>query len=364
MIAVFVGPTIPVRQVERILAGTPFLLLPPAGQGDVYRAARRRPTAIVLIDGYFHQVAAVWHKEILWALHEGIPVLGAASMGALRAAELEPFGMVGTGAIFECYRDGTLVSDDEVAVAHADASMGYRALSEPLVNIRATLARALAEDVISGPTYRAALDAAIDLPYTDRSYPAVLAKLGDGREAAALGSWLSHGRVDQKALDAEAALQSAATAGLSRPKVPWLFERTALWEQFVRVEGLRALDQHQSRDDERLEGLRADKTAFRQIAVAAVARLLAADAARRHGRAMDEEELAGKLEELRHWHGLHDTDRLDQWLAENDLSVEGLARLLAGEAHLDWVIEALPDDLDPFLLDQLRLTGSYTNSRM
>ena len=79
---------------------------PPAAQGDVYRAALSRPVAIGLVDGYFERVPAVWHKEILWALSQGIHVFGSASMGALRAAELAPFGMVGVGAIFEAYRDG------------------------------------------------------------------------------------------------------------------------------------------------------------------------------------------------------------------------------------------------------------------
>ena len=46
---------------------------PPVGQGDVYRAATRyRPRAIGIVDGYFHQVPSVWHKEILWAMAEGI----------------------------------------------------------------------------------------------------------------------------------------------------------------------------------------------------------------------------------------------------------------------------------------------------
>ena len=62
---------------------------------------------IGLIDGYFDGVPAVAHKEILWALDQGIRVLGAASMGALRAAELAPFGMEGVGAIWRDYADGT-----------------------------------------------------------------------------------------------------------------------------------------------------------------------------------------------------------------------------------------------------------------
>ena len=93
---IFAGPTLwkdPVLQAEDLA------WRPPAGQGDVYRIAQKRPPAIGLIDGRFETCPAVWHKEILWALTQGIPVYGAASMGALRAAELYPFGMIGVGAI-------------------------------------------------------------------------------------------------------------------------------------------------------------------------------------------------------------------------------------------------------------------------
>ena len=60
-----------------------------------------RPAVIGIIDGYFEIVPTVWHKEILWAMAQGIHVFGAASIGALRAAELDAFGMRGIGRIYE-----------------------------------------------------------------------------------------------------------------------------------------------------------------------------------------------------------------------------------------------------------------------
>ena len=82
----------------------------PAGRGDVLRALSTQPRALVLIDGYFHRVPAVTHQELLYALDAGVPVFGAASMGALRAAELERFGMTGVGRIFAAYRDGVVAA--------------------------------------------------------------------------------------------------------------------------------------------------------------------------------------------------------------------------------------------------------------
>ena len=89
----FVGPTLAADEVR---ARCPTRIVrPPAGGRRHPRArARARGSArIAIIDGYFERMAAVWHKEILLALERGIAVWGAASMGALRAAELAPFGM-------------------------------------------------------------------------------------------------------------------------------------------------------------------------------------------------------------------------------------------------------------------------------
>src|SRR5436305_3085254 len=111
---VFAGPTLPPRL--RRDGETLWEWRPPVRQGDVYRAALTGPAAIGIIDGYFEVVPTVWHKEILWAMAQGIHLFGAASIGALRAAELDSFGMRGVGRIYEAYRDGILEDDDEVAV--------------------------------------------------------------------------------------------------------------------------------------------------------------------------------------------------------------------------------------------------------
>ena len=109
---IFAGPTIGAAEVRAILPDA--TVLPPVAQGDLYRACRLRPRAIGIIDGYYETTPSIWHKEVLWALAQGIHVYGAASMGALRAAELAAFGMVGVGKVFESYRDGIIEDDDEV----------------------------------------------------------------------------------------------------------------------------------------------------------------------------------------------------------------------------------------------------------
>src|SRR5437762_13530615 len=142
---IFAGPSLP----QAFRPDDPALeWRPPVKQGEVYEAALARPAIIGIIDGYFEATPTVWHKEILWAMSQGIHVYGSASIGALRAAELHHFGMVGIGRIFAAYRDGILTDDDAVAVLHGPDELGYSAATEAMVNIRATLDKAVSEGVV------------------------------------------------------------------------------------------------------------------------------------------------------------------------------------------------------------------------
>ena len=238
-IYVFTGPTLSPADARRELEA---IYRPPAAQGDVYRAALDDPWAIAVIDGYFETVPAVWHKEILWALTQGIRVYGSASMGALRAAELHRFGMIGVGAVFESFRDGTLEDDDEVAVTHGPEETGFRRLSEAMVNIRSTLRAAESIGVLP-PDSRLALEQlAKRLRYSERSYealwtPARAAGIPEA-EIAALRRWLPEGRVDQKRADALAMLRRIREErdGLrpGPPRVEFEFEHTVFWETVAR----------------------------------------------------------------------------------------------------------------------------------
>ena len=89
---------------------------PPVARGDIINVLKDNPDIIVIIDGVFHKEPAVSHKEILKAINKGIIVIGGASMGALRASELDDFGMIGIGQVYEDYRSGVVESDDDVAV--------------------------------------------------------------------------------------------------------------------------------------------------------------------------------------------------------------------------------------------------------
>ncbi|MEU0040045.1 TfuA-like protein [Streptomyces sp. NPDC006333] len=109
---------------------------------------------VVVIDGYYHHQLGPRHKEYLGLMHRGVSVIGASSIGALRAAELEPYGMTGVGQVFNWYKSGRVLGDDAVAVAHSMQG-AYESESVPLVNILAALDAAvqqhlLAEDEVIG----------------------------------------------------------------------------------------------------------------------------------------------------------------------------------------------------------------------
>ncbi|MGE5340230.1 MAG: TfuA-like protein [Candidatus Omnitrophota bacterium] len=166
---IFGGPTISEQAVKEILVDAIFL--PPVKHADILGVmAHYNPDVIGIIDGIIRSELSVWHKEILFALASGIRVFGAGGMGALRAAELDKFGMSGTGQVYERYKNGELEDDDEVFVKFEEKNGNYIRLSEPMVNLRETFKMATQHKIIDTTTYAALIESAKSLFYTDRSF--------------------------------------------------------------------------------------------------------------------------------------------------------------------------------------------------
>jgi hypothetical protein len=239
-IYVFLGPTV---SREDALAELPAHYLPPAEMGDIFVVAEQQPEAVLLIDGLFDCTPSVWHKEILFALSRGIPVYGSSSMGALRAAELAPFGMVGVGRIFEWFAQGTLTDDDEVAVVHGSSESGYAPISEAMVNIRDALALAEERGLVSPADRSSLTDVAKGLFYAERLWPTILAR---GKQAGvpeetlgALRGFLEKERPNLKRSDALQLLRHVRSLGLSglpRPEVTFDLEWTTFWATMITKE--------------------------------------------------------------------------------------------------------------------------------
>ena len=225
---VFVGPTYP--QAASI-AGD-IQIRPPAVQGDIFRAVGEGASAIGIIDGNFEYVAPVWHKEILHALSFGVSMLGAASMGALRAAECAAYGMTGVGVIYDMYASGELVDDADVCQVHAPRELGYRALSEPLVNVIASLRQMVAGKLIAPDEQERLQETAQKIFFKDRTWKAIAARSGiaQERQRELLALFASHA-VDLKRQDASALIDAVAALPPERSAPPsdWTFRSTSQW---------------------------------------------------------------------------------------------------------------------------------------
>jgi hypothetical protein len=373
---VFLGPTLSMAEAATVLDA---VYLPPVRQGDVLRLVRaNRPRAIGIVDGYFRAVPACWHKEVLFALGEGVHVFGAASMGALRAAELDRFGMVGVGRIYGAYRSGVFPpfdrepfeDDDEVAIVHGPAETGYVAASDAMVDIRATLARAADAGVV-GVRVRDTLAAlAKALPYPDRGYPRLLATARaqglDETILLPLEAWLPHHRFDLKWTDALEML-GAMREFLARDPAPFAadfrLEASAAWRAALSAVDRPSADGGAALDELVLDEVRLGAGVADGLRRRAVERLAALEAAVHRHAAVDGAARRSAATAIRAARGLVRQRDVDRWLGELDLDRDGLDRLAADEARLDFLTALDAHAAGACLLDLLRLEGLYPELR-
>jgi len=204
-VVVFMGPSLEAETAKKILDAE---YRPPASRGDIFNAVREGAQIIGLIDGVFFQACSIAHREILHALENGVKVVGASSMGALRASELDLYGMEGVGRIYELYRGGELVSDGEVALIFEPDS--FKPLSEPLVNIRYNLGLAEERGIINKEAKEKILRIAKSLYYPERDYERILS-VAEGevekKDLERLKKFLRGERRDLKREDAIEALR-------------------------------------------------------------------------------------------------------------------------------------------------------------
>jgi len=177
---VYLGPSLPQSEARKLLDAD---YRPPVKRGDLL-SLPSGTSVVGIIDGVFMSESAVGHREILSLLQSGIKVVGGSSMGALRAAELSDFGMIGVGKVYEMYASGAVDGDDEVALVFNPETL--EPMSEPLVNIRLNVSEAAAEEVISEAEANELVEEMRRTYFPQRSYPLLLeiARAMLGRERA------------------------------------------------------------------------------------------------------------------------------------------------------------------------------------
>jgi hypothetical protein len=227
---IFAGPTL---YGANMPSSADYQLRSPARQGDFYQAIQEGANVIGLIDGVYEYVPAIWHKEILFGLSQGVHVFGAASMGALRAAECAAFGMIGIGEIYQGFVSGILEDDSDVAQSHGPAETGFLPLSEPLVNVRATISRCLLLSQITGDEHDQLQAAAQAIFFKERTYrQLVRSAIRDGDRASAVLAALRTNNVNQKLQDAQLLIEAVIRTPDERfvPQFGWRFEATSFWD--------------------------------------------------------------------------------------------------------------------------------------
>lgn len=354
---VFLGPSLPLDQAKSIVDAT---YLPPIQQGDLLRLLALKPRYVGIIDGYFETVPAVWHKEILLAMRDGVHVFGAASMGALRAAELHPFGMIGVGTIFQWFSDQTIVADDEVAVRHGPAELGYLPLNRSMVDIRDSCALALGEGIIDAPLADSIIDAAKTLPFWDRTCAAIAARLNSVQPPASpqLGAWLdfmASRYVSLKARDA-AALLAAMKDHIAKPwrphEVNFNYEHTIFIDRLLNDI---ALEKARNTLDWAPPAAR-EAQAMDELRRAALLRTVAREQAQRAGWELTRFEIAEKAGALWSAMGITDAEHARGWMERNGIAEQTLQSYISDEIYVARLTSAHRVEVERELALQLLMT--------
>jgi TfuA protein len=171
---IFLGPSLNHEKARKIFDAD---YRAPARKGDFLRLAADFDVvemAVGFVDGVFLQDYPPTPIEVYHlARKNGVLLVGAASLGALRAVELEKFGMVGIGKIFRLYKTGKLNADDEVAVTFSSEG-DYQLQSEAMIDIRYNLYLAHKKGFIGEKAKTLLVKLAKEIYFPHRKYTYIL----------------------------------------------------------------------------------------------------------------------------------------------------------------------------------------------
>ncbi|NYT04425.1 MAG: TfuA-related McrA-glycine thioamidation protein [Candidatus Methanofastidiosa archaeon] len=204
-IIIYLGPSLPLDEAKKILSSDnrrEVIYSPPIRRGDIPKAVSEGFEIFGIIDGVFFRESAVSPRELMDILKSNVRIYGSSSMGALRASELDRYGMIGVGKVYQSYRDGTLNSDDEVALSF-DAEE-YTPISEPLVNIRETIKKAFEENIINKEESELIFKSAKSLYFPERRWKEIIENSEKlvGKSLSSFSEFIKKNRVDIKKEDA------------------------------------------------------------------------------------------------------------------------------------------------------------------
>ena len=169
---VYLGPTLNREEASKILDAD---YRDPAKKGDFLRLSHTSDDKkyVGFIDGVFlHDYPPSPIEVYHLATRKNIELIGASSLGALRAVELEKFGMKGIGKIFQLFKNGILDADDEVAVTFVRDKNILQ--SEALIDIRFNLFLAYKKGIITNQTKKRSVKIAKNIYFPFRNYDDII----------------------------------------------------------------------------------------------------------------------------------------------------------------------------------------------
>ena len=149
----------------------------PIKRYDLANDCAENYAVIIIIDGQFHNNLAVSCDEIRDALHRGTKIYGAASMGALRASELDSCGMIGHGEIYEHIKVTPYFRDDWLGQVFVEKAGRVHTLIPPFVDFYFNLKSLLQLEEISRKEFGIMTKSSADLFYSERSWDKVKAAI-------------------------------------------------------------------------------------------------------------------------------------------------------------------------------------------
>jgi hypothetical protein len=365
---IFLGPTLLIEEARQILEA---VYLPPAQQCDLVNAVvNERPDVIGLIDGVFMQSLSVWHKEILYALDQGLRVYGSSSMGALRAAETSAFGMVGVGKVYGMYASGEMIDDEEVALSHAAPEQNYHKTSEPMVNVRATFQAAHAAGVLDEAQLDLITKIAKKIYFAERTFRAIFAAAAsEGLPQFVierLSAFVATNYVDLKRQDAIELLHTIKRLEINgaKPRVNFQFKRSTAFETLYNRD--RQVQQGKSRlHQEAISNYVAlHNPEFHDLNFNALNRIVVLAFAEVLGLEAPKEAVDAESTRFRTRRSLAEDDEFSSWLTANHINLDDFRALmgqvvLCRRMHRWFMIAMWMERTSKVILDELRLKNEY-----
>ncbi|HMI92028.1 MAG TPA: TfuA-like protein [Polyangiales bacterium] len=170
---VFTGPSLDHETARALLPEAE--IRPPIRRGDLPRAMAEGYRLFGIIDGTYIVEPTLAAPEVRDAVAQGAILFGAASLGALRAVEFRIWGFQGIGVVYDWYLRGVTYRDDEVVAAMEPET--FRALSEPLVNLRFACMRGLQAGVIGSALVERLLERYAAYHFAERRFSRLFAAM-------------------------------------------------------------------------------------------------------------------------------------------------------------------------------------------